>query len=90
MVPAMDHDTEDTVCAARDLTARLQGEHDSTRRALRAAELQLAQLTDLVLEGAVDYPVRLVRQIAHGRRQLAAIESVLADLGHGARDVACA
>jgi len=86
----MDHDTDLAADAATDLTARLDAELNVARARLRAAELHLEHLTDPILEGAIDYPIELVRQVRAVRFEVEALEHVLADLGVEASRAACA
>lgn len=84
-------DLDPHVCPGRDLTARLQGERDRTHQILRASELQLSNLTHLIVTGAIDYPLSLALHVETTRRQLAAIDQVLEDLtDYGVADAACA
>ena len=86
----MDHDTDLAADAATDLTARLDAELNVARARLRAAELHLEHLTDPILEGAIDYPIELVRQVRAARFEVEALEHVLADLGAEVSRAACA
>ena len=76
----MDHDSDGAACAARDLIAQLLSELHRCRATLRAAELQLAQLDELVIDGTIDYPAELAAQAQAKKREVAAITLVLADL----------
>ena len=86
----MDHSDDHAVSPARglplrdlpphDLMADVLDEYDRRRSALRIAELQLAQLDHLVIDGTIDYPTDLVQQVLACKRDVAAITEVLADM----------
>jgi hypothetical protein len=76
----MEYSRDDAACPARDLMAQLLAELERRRATLRAAELQLAQLDDLVIDGTIDYPIELVQQVQACKREVAAITQVLADM----------
>ena len=87
----MEHSSDHAARPARDLPApelmaQVLDEYDRRRAALREAELQLAQYDDLVIDGTIDYPLDLVRQMLACKRDVAAFAEILAGmLGIGER-----
>jgi hypothetical protein len=81
MKPSDDHAAR-PACSlpVRDLMAQVLDEYDRRRSTLRIAELQLAQLDELVIDGTIDYPTELVQQVLACRRDVAAFSDLLADL----------
>ena len=81
----MEHSSDHAAQPARDLPtpeqmARVLEEYDRRRSNLRVAELQLAQYDDLVIDGTIDYPLDLVREMLACKREVAAIAEVLAEM----------
>lgn len=81
MVPDMETDWNELVaCSACDLHARLVGERDQARRAMRAAETRFLDAALLVGDGAALVPPAVRRDVTESRMHLRALERVLGDL----------
>ncbi len=80
----MDHCHDQGACGACDVIARLEYERSLLAQLVQQAEEHLVHLEERALDGLAPVPFAHARETEMGRRQLQAIDALLAEmLDHG-------